>query len=63
MLVLLMGGIYEVCCRDGLGWIYKHTVFHDYPFRHSSNIKVIASTISKGAVLVLLIRGTCEASR
>jgi hypothetical protein len=62
MLVLLMGGIYEICCGDGLGWNYKHIMFYNDQFRHSSNVKVIASTISEGAVLVLLIAGTHEAS-
>jgi hypothetical protein len=33
------------------------TIFHYDRFRHSSNIKVITSTILEAAVLVLLIEG------
>jgi hypothetical protein len=41
VLVLLMGGICELCLCDGLRKYDVHTRFHDDQLRHSSNIKVI----------------------
>jgi hypothetical protein len=54
VLVLLIGGIYEVRRFDCFGW---HMAFYDDRFRHSSNnnIKVIASTMLYAAVMVLLM--------
>jgi hypothetical protein len=53
MLVLLMEMIYEMCCWDGLRWHDIYTDFHDDQFSHSHTIKVITTTISKAAVLVI----------
>jgi hypothetical protein len=52
MLVLLMGGIYELCRWDGFAWYDIRIEFHDDLFRHSSNIKVIVSTSYEAAMLV-----------
>jgi hypothetical protein len=41
MLVLLMGGIYDVCCSNGLRWHDIHTKFHVDWYRRSSSIKVL----------------------
>jgi hypothetical protein len=43
MSALLMGGIYEVYCSDGLMWHDMHKKFHDDQFRHLGDIKVIAA--------------------
>jgi hypothetical protein len=40
MLVLLMGGIYEIYRLDGIGWHDAHATFYDDRFRHSSNVEV-----------------------
>jgi hypothetical protein len=41
MLVLLMGGIYEVCRCDN-NWLHDiHPKFHENLYRRSSNIKVL----------------------
>jgi hypothetical protein len=62
MLVLLMWGTgYEACCEDGLGWYYEDMSNVDQ-FRHLSDIGVIVSTMSEVSVLVLIIRGTHDAS-
>jgi hypothetical protein len=45
MLVLLMGGIYELSRLNGLRWHDIHTKFHDDRFRNLSNITVITTTI------------------
>jgi hypothetical protein len=63
MLVLLMGGIYEVRHSGGLSWHDMRTKFHDDRFMHSSNIKVITSRIWEVAVLVLLVGGIYEVCR
>jgi hypothetical protein len=65
MLVLLVWGILEVLLWDVLRWhdIYEYTEFHSDRFRHSSNVKVITSTIWEPAVFVLLSGGICEVSR
>jgi hypothetical protein len=55
VLILLMGGIYEISHWNGLRWHDIHTKFHNDQFRHSSDIKVITSTIWEDAVLVLLM--------
>jgi hypothetical protein len=39
---------------------YIHTKFHDHPFRNSSNIKVITSTIWEAVMLVLFRGGIYE---
>jgi hypothetical protein len=57
MLVLLMDWCHEVCHWDELRWHYIHTKFHDYWFRHVSNITVITATIREAAVLVQLVEG------
>jgi hypothetical protein len=49
--------IYEVSYGDGLKWHDIHTKFYQIWFKHSSNIKVITSTISEAAMLVLLMGG------
>jgi hypothetical protein len=41
MLVLLMGGIYEVSRWDGFMWYDISTKFHEDWYRRSSNIKVM----------------------
>jgi hypothetical protein len=41
----------EVHHWDGLKWHEMHTKFYDNPFRHSSNIKVTASTIQDGFMM------------
>jgi hypothetical protein len=51
-----MGMIHEVHNWDGFRWHDIHTKFHEDWFRHSSNIKVITSTIQKAVALVLLRR-------
>jgi hypothetical protein len=48
--------IYKVHCWDGLRWHDIHTKLHEDWFLLSGNIKVIALTIWKAAVLVLLMR-------
>jgi uncharacterized protein involved in cysteine biosynthesis len=45
VLVLLMGGIYDVRCSDCFMWHEKLTKFHDDWFRHLSNVMVIFATI------------------
>jgi Rps23 Pro-64 3,4-dihydroxylase Tpa1-like proline 4-hydroxylase len=45
VLVLLKGRIYEVAVEMALYSMVCNTMFHDDRFRHSSNIKVTASTI------------------
>jgi hypothetical protein len=40
--------------------LLMYTKFHDHQISHSSNIKVINSTISEAAVLVLLMGGIYE---
>jgi hypothetical protein len=58
MLVLLMGEIYKVCRRNYLRWHDTlHTKIHYDSFRHSSNVKVMASTIWETAKLILLMGG------
>jgi hypothetical protein len=50
-----MGGIYGVHQRDGL---WRHDIctnFHDDQLSNPNNIKGVTSTISAGAVLVLLV--------
>lgn len=54
MLVLLMAVIYEIHRRDGNRRHNILTKFHEDWFGHSGNIKVITSTISEAARLVLL---------
>jgi hypothetical protein len=44
VLVLLMGGIYEVSNSGGFRWHDIHT-FYDHRFKYSTNIKVIAQTV------------------
>jgi hypothetical protein len=56
-----MGVIYEVSYWDGLKWHDIHTKFHKDWFKHSSNIKVIISTISEASMLVLLMGGIYDA--
>jgi hypothetical protein len=63
MLVLLMGGIYEVCRLNGLRRHDMHTKFHDDRFRHLSNITVITATIREAVMLVLLIERIHEVRR
>jgi hypothetical protein len=41
MLVLLMGGIYEVCRLDDLVWHDIYTDFHVVWYSRSSNIKAL----------------------
>jgi hypothetical protein len=63
----------SVCIIDGrdlrsmplvcLRWHNIHIKFHGDRFRHSSNIKVIASTIAEAVVLVLLMGGNYEVRR
>jgi hypothetical protein len=60
VLALLMGGIYEVHCRDGLRCHDIYTNFYDCLFRESSNIKVITSIILEATVLVRLMGGIYE---
>jgi hypothetical protein len=48
VLVLLMGGTYEVCLR----WHNIHIKFHGDTFRHSSNIMIITSTIAEATYSV-----------
>jgi hypothetical protein len=45
---------------DGCRWHDIHSKFHDSQFRHSSNIKVITSTILESVALVLLKEGIYE---
>jgi hypothetical protein len=63
MLVLLMGGIYEVRCYDGLRRQGIHTKFHDDWFRYSSTINVITTTILVAVMLVLLMGGIYDVRR
>jgi hypothetical protein len=65
MLVLLMGGIYEVRRWNWLRWhdIHIHTKFHDDRFRLLSNITVITAIIWEAVMLALLIEGIYEARR
>jgi hypothetical protein len=60
VLKLLMREIYEVCRWDGFKWHDVCTKFHLDRFRHSTNIKVITSTIWEAAMLVLLFGGIYE---
>jgi hypothetical protein len=55
-----MGAIYKVYRWDGSRWHNIYAKFHNNQFRLSSNIKVITSTISEAAVLVLLMEGIYE---
>jgi hypothetical protein len=55
VLVLLMGGIYDVRQWDGLRCHDTHTKFNKDWVRHSSNIKLIASAAWVAAMLVLLM--------
>jgi hypothetical protein len=41
MLVLLMGGIYKLCLREGLKWHYVHAKFHKDWFRYSNFVQGI----------------------
>jgi hypothetical protein len=52
-----MGLIYETHRWDGLRWDDMHTKFHEDWLGHSSNIKVITSTVWEAVVLALLLRG------
>jgi hypothetical protein len=45
VLVLQTQGIHEVSRSDGLRWHDVRTNYYDDRFRHSSNIKIITSTI------------------
>jgi hypothetical protein len=60
MLVLLMEWIYKICRWIGLRWHDINTKSHDDRFRHSSNIKGIASTIWGAVMLVRLMLGIYE---
>jgi hypothetical protein len=58
--VVLMRVKYTV--GDDLRWHEIHIKIYDDRFKHSSNIKVIATTICKASVLVLLmgvVHDTC----
>jgi hypothetical protein len=72
MLVLLMGGIYEVRRSKRTRWYDIHSKFHDYQFSHSRNMKVIISTTREVSMLVLLMKSlrlpqvtwhTCQVSQ
>jgi uncharacterized membrane protein YvlD (DUF360 family) len=63
MSVLLMGAIYELHKWDGLRWHNIHTKFHNDRFKHSSNIKGIASIIWEAIVLALLMSGIYDVRR
>jgi hypothetical protein len=61
-LVLLMGGIDELCRWNGLRLhdTRLHTKFHDNQFKHLSHITIITRTIWESVMLVLLIEGIYE---
>jgi hypothetical protein len=63
VLVLPMGGIYEVHHRNGPRWHDIHPKFHDDPFRHSSNITITAATIFEAVMLVLVLGEIYELRR
>jgi hypothetical protein len=63
VLVLPIERIYNVRRLDGLRWHDIHAKFYDNRFRRSSNIKVIISTMSEAAVLVLLMGRIYEVCR
>jgi hypothetical protein len=63
MLVLLMGGIYNVRRRNRLKWHDILTRLHDDRFRHVSNITVTTAKVSEAVMFVLLIEGICEVCR
>jgi hypothetical protein len=56
MLLLLMGGIYEVRRLDGLRWHDTRVKLSGDWLRRSSNIKVITATFSEAENLLLLTR-------
>jgi hypothetical protein len=61
MLVILVAGIPEVRRCNGLTWHDKRTKFHDH-LEHLNNISVIITAISKGVILVLIMKGIYEVS-
>jgi hypothetical protein len=61
VLVVLKRGTCEVFSWHASGDISSK--IHDDPLRHSSNVKVITSTILEAAVLVLLMGVIYEARR
>jgi hypothetical protein len=47
----------------GMIYVYVHTKFQDDPLGHSSNMKVVTSTIYEATLLVLLMGGIYEVGR
>jgi uncharacterized protein involved in cysteine biosynthesis len=63
MLVLLMGGIYNVRRWNGLKWHDIYAKFYEDWFRHLSNITFNTSSIWEAVMLVSLIEGIYEVRR